>query len=157
MRSGQQAALAQDLNGLIDLLDLQQPILVGYDWGARAACTTAALWPAKIGGLIPIGGYNIETFTLDREPAPARSEHKAWYDPGDKRQKEGDAPVHSGRGAMDRGSHALCINIDNLPSRNVRSPAVAQTDTPSITRIVSSFHHPKVANSRNAFYLTLPS
>jgi pimeloyl-ACP methyl ester carboxylesterase len=79
MRSGQQAALAQDLNGLIDLLDLQQPILVGYDWGARAACTTAALWPAKIGGLIPIGGYNIETFTLDREPAPARSEHKAWY------------------------------------------------------------------------------
>ncbi|MBV8280169.1 MAG: alpha/beta fold hydrolase, partial [Verrucomicrobia bacterium] len=33
VRSGQQAALMQDLNGLIDVLDLQQPILVGYDWG----------------------------------------------------------------------------------------------------------------------------
>jgi|ERR1700747_1277660 pimeloyl-ACP methyl ester carboxylesterase len=41
MRSGQQAALAHDLKGLIDVLHLQQPILVGYDWGARAACTTA--------------------------------------------------------------------------------------------------------------------
>lgn len=36
MRSGQQAALAHDLKGLIDVLHLQQPILVGYDWGARA-------------------------------------------------------------------------------------------------------------------------
>jgi len=58
---------------------LQQPILVGYDWGARAACTTAALWPAKVGGLIPIGGYNVESFILDREPAPAQWEYKGWY------------------------------------------------------------------------------
>jgi pimeloyl-ACP methyl ester carboxylesterase len=60
MRSGQQAALAHDLKGLIDVLHLQQPILVGYDWGARAACTAAALWPAKVGGLIPIGGYKAQ-------------------------------------------------------------------------------------------------
>jgi len=79
MRSGQQAALAHDLKGLIDVLHLQQPILVGYDWGARAACTTAALWPARVGGLIPIGGYNVESFTLDREPAPAQWEYKGWY------------------------------------------------------------------------------
>jgi pimeloyl-ACP methyl ester carboxylesterase len=37
-RSGQQAALAADLRDLIAVLNLQQPILVGYDWGARAAC-----------------------------------------------------------------------------------------------------------------------
>jgi pimeloyl-ACP methyl ester carboxylesterase len=79
MRSGQQAALAHDLKGLIDVLHLQQPILVGYDWGARAACTTAVLWPAKVGGLISIGGYNVESFTLDREPAPAKWEYKGWY------------------------------------------------------------------------------
>src|SRR6478672_1538362 len=42
-RSGQQAALASDLIGLIDKLGLERPILAGYDWGARAACTAAAL------------------------------------------------------------------------------------------------------------------
>jgi pimeloyl-ACP methyl ester carboxylesterase len=79
LRSGQQAALAYDLNGLIDGLRLQQPILAGYDWGARAACTVAALWPAKVAGLLSIGGYNIESITHDRKPAPARQEHSGWY------------------------------------------------------------------------------
>jgi pimeloyl-ACP methyl ester carboxylesterase len=78
-RSGQQAALANDLNGLIDGLKLQKPILAGYDWGARAACTMAALWPEKIAGLVSIGGYNIESIAQDRQPAPARQEHKGWY------------------------------------------------------------------------------
>jgi pimeloyl-ACP methyl ester carboxylesterase len=79
VRSGQQAALASDLNGLVDGLKLQQPILAGYDWGARAACTMTALWPAKVGGLVSIGGYNIEDVTQDREPAPARREYGGWY------------------------------------------------------------------------------
>jgi pimeloyl-ACP methyl ester carboxylesterase len=77
-RSGQQAALAFDLHGLIDELKLSQPILVGYDWGARAACTTATLWPAKVGGLVSIGGYNVEDITLDRRPASAWREYQAW-------------------------------------------------------------------------------
>ena len=47
-RSGQQAALAYDLYGLIDRLQLNRPILVGYDWGARAACTTTVLWPDQV-------------------------------------------------------------------------------------------------------------
>jgi pimeloyl-ACP methyl ester carboxylesterase len=78
-RSGQQAALATDLRDFIGALNLQQPILVGYDWGARAACTTAALWPTQIGGLVSIGGYNIEQLVDDRRPASAEDEHKAWY------------------------------------------------------------------------------
>ncbi|MBV8214105.1 MAG: alpha/beta hydrolase [Verrucomicrobia bacterium] len=78
-RSGQQAALAADLRDLITALSLRQPILVGYDWGARAACTTTALWPSKVGGLVSIGGYNIEDLASDRKPASAADEHKAWY------------------------------------------------------------------------------
>jgi pimeloyl-ACP methyl ester carboxylesterase len=78
-RSGQQAALAADLRDLIGALNLQKPILVGYDWGARAACTTTALWPAQVGGLVSIGGYNIEDVASDRRPASAADEHKAWY------------------------------------------------------------------------------
>ena len=78
-RSGQQAALAYDLNGLIEGLRLQQPILAGYDWGARAACTMTALWPEKISGLISIGGYNIEALAYDRQPASAQQEYQGWY------------------------------------------------------------------------------
>ncbi len=69
LRSGQQAALAYDLNGLIEGLKLKQPILTGYDWGARAACTMAALWPTQVAGLVSIGGYNIESITRDQVPA----------------------------------------------------------------------------------------
>lgn len=78
-RSGQQAALAHDLKGLIDALGLGQAILAGYDWGARAACTVAALWPAKLAGLVSIGGYNIEDANNDREPTSALQEWRAWY------------------------------------------------------------------------------
>jgi pimeloyl-ACP methyl ester carboxylesterase len=78
-RSGQQAALASDLRDLIGELNLRQPVLVGYDWGARAACTVAALWPKEVGGLITIGGYNIEDITSDRKPASAADECRAWY------------------------------------------------------------------------------
>ena len=78
-RSGQQAALAYDLCALIDGLKLEDPILAGYDWGARAACTTAALWPRKVAGLVSIGGYNIEDKALDQEPVSAKREYKAWY------------------------------------------------------------------------------
>jgi len=79
LRSGQQAALAYDLNGLIEGLKLKQPILSGYDWGARAACTVAALWPAKVAGLVSIGGYNIESIARDQMPASARQEYCGWY------------------------------------------------------------------------------
>jgi pimeloyl-ACP methyl ester carboxylesterase len=64
---------------LIGALRLQQPILVGYDWGARAACTVATLWPAEVGGLISIGGYNVEDLSLDLRPAAASQEFKGWY------------------------------------------------------------------------------
>jgi pimeloyl-ACP methyl ester carboxylesterase len=47
LRSGQQAALGHDLLDLIDVLDLKSPILAGYDWGGRAACIVAALWPER--------------------------------------------------------------------------------------------------------------
>ena len=35
-RSGQLSVLGRDLLGFIDALGLQQPVLVGHDWGARA-------------------------------------------------------------------------------------------------------------------------
>ena len=44
-RSGQQAVLAHDLLALLDALAIPRAVLAGYDWGGRAACIVAALWP----------------------------------------------------------------------------------------------------------------
>ena len=43
LRSGQQAALGQDLLAVMDGLGIQRAVLVGYDWGGRAACVVSAL------------------------------------------------------------------------------------------------------------------
>ena len=55
-RSGQQAALAVDLIHLLDALKIECPVLAGYDWGGRAACVVAALWPLRCGGLVSVNG-----------------------------------------------------------------------------------------------------
>ena len=48
-RSGQQAALGRDLLDLLDALAIPRAALAGYDWGGRAACVVAALWPERCG------------------------------------------------------------------------------------------------------------
>ncbi len=78
-RSGQQAALAADLRDLIDALSLKKPILAGYDWGGRAACIVAALWPERAAGLVTVTGYNIQNIAKSSEPATPEHEHQLWY------------------------------------------------------------------------------
>src|SRR6266540_6179804 len=55
--SGQQAALGADLIAFMDALQLGETVLVGYDWGGRAACIVAALWPQRVRALVSCGGY----------------------------------------------------------------------------------------------------
>ena len=58
-RSGEQAALGADLRDFLAALAIDRATLAGYDWGGRAACVVAALWPDLVRGLVTIGGYNI--------------------------------------------------------------------------------------------------
>src|SRR6476660_4602028 len=51
-RSGEQAAIGQDLLELLDALQIQHAVLAGFDWGARAACIVAAMWPERVRGLV---------------------------------------------------------------------------------------------------------
>ncbi len=78
-RSGQQAALGADLRDLIDALELQRPIVAGYDWGGRAACIVAALWPERVGGLVSVMGYNIQDIAGSQTPVSAEAEYRLWY------------------------------------------------------------------------------
>jgi pimeloyl-ACP methyl ester carboxylesterase len=79
-RSGQQAALGADLRELIDALALDRPILAGYDWGGRAACIVAALWPERCRGLVTANpGYSIQDIAIAEEPARPELEAGLWY------------------------------------------------------------------------------
>ena len=79
MRSGEQAALGNDLKEMMDALGLAQAFLCGYDWGGRAACIVAALWPERVRGLMSGGGYNMHDVAGTVKPASAEQEHRAWY------------------------------------------------------------------------------
>lgn len=78
-RSGQQAALGADLLSLMDALEIRRSLLAGYDWGGRAACIVAALWPERVSGLVTINGYNIQNIPAAGSPADAAQEMRHWY------------------------------------------------------------------------------
>jgi pimeloyl-ACP methyl ester carboxylesterase len=79
MRSGQQGAIGSDLKELMDALGIERAFLAGYDWGGRAACIVAALWPERVRGLVSIGGYNIQDIAKNVKPEPADQEWRFWY------------------------------------------------------------------------------
>ncbi|KIZ47284.1 MULTISPECIES: alpha/beta hydrolase [Rhodopseudomonas] len=79
IRSGQQAARGADIIQLADGLGLQRPILGGFDWGGNAACSAAALWPDKIGGLVSYAGYDIIDVSAQRHANAPSFERVVWY------------------------------------------------------------------------------
>ena len=79
MRSGEQAALGQDLLEMLDALKVTDGILAGFDWGARAACVVAALWPERVRGLVTCCGYQIQDIAASLKPADPESERRWWY------------------------------------------------------------------------------
>ena len=78
-RSGEQAVLGQDLIELLDALSIRAAVLGGYDWGGRAACVVAALWPERARGLVSCGGYNIQDIAGSGRPQPPDAEYRYWY------------------------------------------------------------------------------
>lgn len=78
-RSGEQAALGHDLLQFMDALGVGRAMLMGYDWGGRAACIVAALWPERARGLVSCTGYNIQDIAGSAKPAAAAQEHRLWY------------------------------------------------------------------------------
>jgi pimeloyl-ACP methyl ester carboxylesterase len=78
-RSGQQAAVGADLRDFLDALGLADALLAGYDWGGRAACVAAALWPERVSGLVTINGYAIQDIRGSIAPAEALQEQRYWY------------------------------------------------------------------------------
>ena len=99
-RSGEQAALAHDLLALLDALAIDSAVLAGCDWGGRAACITAALWPQRARGLVTCGGYNVHDVPAAMTPVLPEDEHRLWY----QYYFHGER----GRAGLQQHRHALC-------------------------------------------------
>ena len=78
-RSGEQAALGTDLKALMDALGISRAVLAGYDWGGRAACVVAALWPERCHGLVSFNSYNIQNIAKAMVPDTPENEQRLWY------------------------------------------------------------------------------
>ncbi len=127
-RSGQQAALGNDLKELIDGLGAQRPVLAGYDWGGRAACIVAALWPQEVRGLVSANGYNIQDIAGSAKPAPPDQEHRLWY--------QYYFNTERGRAGLQANRHEFCKLLWRLWSPNW------QFDDTTYDRTAVSFDNP---------------
>lgn len=78
-RSGQQAALGTDVVELMDALNIPRAVLAGYDWGARAACVVAALWPERCAGVVSVNSYLIQDLSAAGAPLRPDLEAGFWY------------------------------------------------------------------------------
>jgi pimeloyl-ACP methyl ester carboxylesterase len=78
-RAGQQGALGIDAVALMDALGIERAVLAGYDWGGRAACVVAALWPERCAGLVSVNGYLIQDIAAAGRPLPPATESGLWY------------------------------------------------------------------------------
>ncbi|MGK6315994.1 alpha/beta fold hydrolase [Neorhizobium sp. DT-125] len=128
-RSGEQAALGADLLALMDALSIGNAVLGGYDWGGRAACIVAALWPERVRGLVSCGtGYNIQNIARAGNPVPPEEEARYWY----------QYYFHSERGrkALQQNRRDLCHFIWKL-----WSPTWA-FDSETFDRTAAAFDNP---------------
>lgn len=127
-RSGQQAALGADLRDFMDALGIQQATLAGYDWGGRAACVVAALWPDRVRGLVSITGYNIQNIPASGQPASAATELRYWY--------QWYMQTERGRAGMQANRRDLARLLWRLWSPNW------QFDNATFDRTAASFDNP---------------
>lgn len=127
-RSGQQGVLAQDLLSLMDALEISSATLAGYDWGGRAACIVAALWPERVDGLVTGNGYNIQDIPRALEPGSPQSEYRYWY--------QWYFHGERGRRGLEQNRYGLCKLLWNLWSPNWKF------DDATFARTAASFDNP---------------
>jgi pimeloyl-ACP methyl ester carboxylesterase len=139
-RSGQQAVLAHDLLALMDALAVPSGIVAGYDWGGRAACIVAALWPERAHGLVTVNGYNLQDIPNSGTPHAPEDEYRHWY----------QYYFHSerGRAGLAKNRRELCRLLWRLWSPNWRfDDATYERTAPSFDNadfvdvVIHSYRH----------------
>lgn len=140
LRSGQQAALGADLLALLDALGIDQAVLGGYDWGGRAACIVAALYPERARGLVSVDGYNIQNIATALQPASPAKEYRLWY----------QYYLHGerGRAGLAENRREFCRLLWSLwsptwhPGEDIYARSAAAFDNPDfVDVVVHSYRH----------------
>jgi len=129
MRSGQQAAMGRDVLDMMDALSISSAVLAGFDWGGRAACVAAALWPERVKGLVSCTGYTIQNIAASAAPASPEQENRMWY----------QYYFHTARGraGLQANRHDLCKLLWRLWSPNWKF------DDATYDRTAASFDNPE--------------
>jgi pimeloyl-ACP methyl ester carboxylesterase len=140
LRSGQQAALGNDLRELLDALGIARATLAGYDWGGRAACVVAALWPERVRGLVTGNGYNIQNIAASVKPVAPEQEHRFWY--------QYYFHTERGRAGLEQNRRALCRYIWQIWSPDwafddaTYEKSAASLDNPDFVAVtIQSYRH----------------
>jgi pimeloyl-ACP methyl ester carboxylesterase len=139
-RSGQQAALGCDLRDFMQALGIEPAVLAGYDWGGRAACIVAALWPQLVRGLVSITGYNIQSIATANRPASAAQEQRYWY--------QWYFHTERGRAGLQQNRREICRLLWQLWSPNYRfddatyeRTAVSFDNPDFVDMVIQSYRH----------------
>lgn len=144
-RSGQQAALGADLRDFMDALGVQRALLGGYDWGGRAACIVAALWPERAIGLVSVSGYNIQDIASSSRPAEPEQELRYWY--------QWYFHTERGRAGLTRNRRDICRLLWRLWSPNWQfdeasfAATAASFDNPDFVDVVVQSYRHRYANA----------
>ena len=140
LRSGEQAALGQDLREFIERVPIACPIVAGYDWGGRAACVVSALWPELIAGLVSCSSYNLQNIAGSVNPLAPEQEHRLWY--------QYYFNLERGRHGLTQNREALCKLLWQLwsPSWNFSAATYLQTaqsflNTDFVDIVIHSYRH----------------
>jgi pimeloyl-ACP methyl ester carboxylesterase len=112
----------------MDALAVPRAVLAGYDWGGRAACVVAALWPERCAGLVSLNSYNIQNIAKAMVPDTPENERSLWY----------QYYFHSERGRAGLASNrrALCRLLWKLWSPTWKF------DADTFERSAAAFEHP---------------
>jgi len=139
-RSGQQAALGNDLRELMDALAIERALLAGYDWGGRGACVVAALWPERVRGLLSVNGYMIQDIAGSAKPQTPAQERRFWY--------QWYFQTERGRASLEANRRALCRLLWELWSphwsfddRTFERTAVSFDNPDFVAVTIQSYRH----------------
>ena len=72
-----QATMGQDAVDLIDALQLGKAVILGHDWGARAAFAAAALYPDRVRSIVTLASPYVAY--EGRKPVPPPQVQAYWY------------------------------------------------------------------------------
>ncbi|MBI4475195.1 MAG: alpha/beta hydrolase [Acidobacteria bacterium] len=99
-RMAEQAAIGQDVIDFADAMKLERFAVCGYDWGGRASCIAAALFPDRVRAAVICGGYSIQNTVTQGPPQSPSAVRNAWY--------QWYFNTERGREGLRLNRHALC-------------------------------------------------